>query len=630
MHLVHTERIMMFFHGNGNSYPKPFLPTLTFIVTALILITAEDFQIGDSRRSNRSSTSFFLAVDTDQDDTIDFKELSDFVEKVIGGTQFDTPIEIELEASAMFKSLDLNDDRKISFKDVKEHWNKLECLLTSNEVAEWVKYAVQLPDHIAQAFKENAVTGFDFSELIINDGEALRIDLGIEKYFFRKKLVRLIKARMLGVGTVPQPIPNSSYNVESCSSVSFTWHKPNARGFPVHSYRIQRRAIAKEYGNFVFQQSSPNNSTFQIDSLGLNSTNTSLVPAKIFNENWKDVYVGADTEFVDTGLELSCAYIYRIQAWNAVGRSQWVILDISSSLKRLNCLKSREGSESQLSYGFNYATLLKYFDVFRKACSGLLNIINLLSYLVRCFFTFIAMAAALMRLKNGSTTSTGTVNLFPLFPYVWKSLNTLNAFCVKTIGTRLFPESLLTDVDSLQRAKQDKNISGGAVGVGGVHVFSNESGHLLPEDDDIDLKRTAMMFRKYASEKHILSLDRPKLCKAKSLADFRSVTKENEKDSLELRASTTVSLVGNILEDNEKELKEEKMESFWDDDNFCNVCEKKFKLFKRMKHHCARCTATFCHKHGRTPHARFTSCKFPGCCVCNHCLEAEKKSVMQK
>merc|ERR1719162_2442760 len=52
----------------------------------------------------------------------------------------------------------------------------------------------------------------------------------------------------------------------------------------------------------------------------------------------------------------------------------------------------------------------------------------------------------------------------------------------------------------------------------------------------------------------------------------------------------------------------------------CNTCRKKYKAFKRYKHHCSRCLATFCHKHGRTTHSNFTSCRVPGDCICNSCL----------
>lgn len=55
--------------------------------------------------------------------------------------------------------------------------------------------------------------------------------------------------------------------------------------------------------------------------------------------------------------------------------------------------------------------------------------------------------------------------------------------------------------------------------------------------------------------------------------------------------------------------------------NSCSECGKKFRIGKRYKHHCSRCMATFCHKHGRTTHNNFTSCKVPGDCICNSCLK---------
>merc|ERR1719343_179753 len=64
-------------------------------------------------------------------------------------------------------------------------------------------------------------------------------------------------------------------------------------------------------------------------------------------------------------------------------------------------------------------------------------------------------------------------------------------------------------------------------------------------------------------------------------------------------------------------------EDLLDDYTICNTCRKKYKLGKRYRHHCARCLSTFCHKHGRTTHSNFTSCKIPGSCVCNKCLEMD-------
>ncbi len=55
----------------------------------------------------------------------------------------------------------------------------------------------------------------------------------------------------------------------------------------------------------------------------------------------------------------------------------------------------------------------------------------------------------------------------------------------------------------------------------------------------------------------------------------------------------------------------------------CNCCGKKFKFPKRCRHHCSRCGNTFCHKHGRCTHSNIVSCKVPGDCVCDRCLQGK-------
>ena len=99
-----------------------------------------------------------------------------------------------------------------------------------------------LPNRI---FKDNVVTGYDFPELVENNGEALEKELGIEKQSFRKKIIRHIHARMLGIGTVPTPPGRVLHQLipESCSTVGISWSRSTAKGFPVHSYRVQRRGV---------------------------------------------------------------------------------------------------------------------------------------------------------------------------------------------------------------------------------------------------------------------------------------------------------------------------------------------------------------------------------------------------
>lgn len=58
------------------------------------------------------------------------------------------------------------------------------------EAADWVTHAVQLPEDVAEAFRSNSVSGYDFPELIENNGEGLHFDLGI-KWNYRKRIVKV-------------------------------------------------------------------------------------------------------------------------------------------------------------------------------------------------------------------------------------------------------------------------------------------------------------------------------------------------------------------------------------------------------------------------------------------------------
>jgi hypothetical protein len=59
---------------------------------------------------------------------------------------------------------------------------------------------MQMPADIAEIFRENKVTGYDFPEIVDDGAETLKQDLGITKDIFVRKLTRGIKMRMLGIG----------------------------------------------------------------------------------------------------------------------------------------------------------------------------------------------------------------------------------------------------------------------------------------------------------------------------------------------------------------------------------------------------------------------------------------------
>jgi hypothetical protein len=89
-----------------------------------------------------------------------------------------------------------------------------------------------------------------------------------------------------------------------------------------------------------------------------------------------------------------------------------------------------------------------------------------------------------------------------------------------------------------------------------------------------------------------------------------------------MQNSSTQQLVPMEEEDRQSTYSVQSLDpSLRDDFDQCNTCHKIYKFPKRFRHHCSRCTATFCHKHGRTTHSNFISCRVPGNCVCLPCLQ---------
>lgn len=106
--------------------------------------------IGDNKRSEQSSSNFFSFIDQNGDGILGTIELANFVQNYIGGTDFDTPEEVNSEVQSIIQNLDINKDVTLDKNDVYSYWMKLESLLTAEQVAEWVIYAVQLPEYVGR------------------------------------------------------------------------------------------------------------------------------------------------------------------------------------------------------------------------------------------------------------------------------------------------------------------------------------------------------------------------------------------------------------------------------------------------------------------------------------------------
>jgi len=496
--------------------------------------------IGDMTRSDSSSSRFFHSIDRDGDGILEKPEMESFVRETIGGSAFDTSAEVEAGVDQVLESLDRDHDEGLDRGDVLAYWMQLESLLTAEEVSEWVVHAVQLPESVGGIFLEHHVTGYDFPELVDHNGEAIEKELGIEKNSYRKKILRHINARMLGIGTVPTPPQSFKHTLESCSAVSLSWSKSTAKGFPVHSYRVQRRAVPLHAASPSTAETTTNGDDsnsgngeggvatspkvmvcdaaidtsqtyfpacvtgtdvsftdeYALACAGEDSSvpehrktkiatkpataNTSA-PSPPKSSSWLTVYRGGDNEFVDTGLGTGNTYLYRVQAWNSVGRSEWVTLDIARSLKKQGCTVIDKAADSKPFSGvLNRPRRFRSGDGYGwNIVQTLYLIFDFISTFVRAIFALAAIGAAIMRFKRANALSSTSANLDPVFPWLWRGINVVS---YKIFGVEIVPKSMLGDKNSKRVSESIYDREVKSVGLVGYKSPSSRNGDIRSID----------------------------------------------------------------------------------------------------------------------------------------------------
>jgi len=493
--------------------------------------------------------------------------------------------------------------------------------------------------------------------------------------------------RLLGVGDSPAPIEGSEVDGEvGCDSVGMKWYglergrKNNAVVFPVHAYRVQRRmkrttgvrnggSNKKENYHDILTRTTPPPPTHTNKSVNVSESeggSNSKKPIAAYTT----VYHGNEPEFVDENLRTGSTYIYRIQSWNAVGHSTWSFLEVTTPAAVGDCAYlAEEEEEGGGKYDSNSTVFLSNVAGWFSTTMRYSSIVSNLSQFL---FTLIALAAAVMRLKRGSTTSTGSGAMVPLFPWLWRGLNSI---CLKIFGGEIFPAAMLTDVDALQKGLNGHDLSYGAVGlagnknrkvVGDGRLDQNEYTQYMKDRrlannkspsfaslkgggvgvpppiriDATDAAGTTGGGTATPSPKNNNNKQNPNSKGASFSKRFSFSSKQSKKSETEttpspgskpsfslttpkksLRKNSGAKSPPGSLNDTSQGIQDN--EEYWLDNTRCNICEKKYKLLKRMKHTCSRCLSTFCHQHGRTNHSNFTSCKVPGSCVCDFCLRMD-------
>ena len=97
---------------------------------------------------------------------------------------------------------------------------------------------------IGEIFLQNHVTGYDFPELVDNGGRALLEELKIVKSTFRKKIVSLVNARMLGIGGRPETPTGIQINLEGCSTAMKVADDNNNNGIGIQSIQSLRSTLS--------------------------------------------------------------------------------------------------------------------------------------------------------------------------------------------------------------------------------------------------------------------------------------------------------------------------------------------------------------------------------------------------
>ena len=183
-----------------------------------------------------------------------------------------------------------------------------------------------MPEEVRSVLWENAVTGYDFPDLIEHEGRLIATELGITKRTLQKRLYRGLVMRLMGMGTLPPPVIDTQIDVGSCGDVMITWGKEETsqkHGFPVHKYLVQRyNPILK-----MPTEATPNESTYLImdggaeaaledpRSKGISSPSREVVDAWT---HWHTVCSGMSSTCIDTDVTPGETYKYRIASWNAV------------------------------------------------------------------------------------------------------------------------------------------------------------------------------------------------------------------------------------------------------------------------------------------------------------------------
>ena len=200
-------------------------------------------------------------------------------------------------------------------------------MLSVDDVCDWVVHSLHMPEEVRDIMRDNAVTGYDFPDLVEHDGRLIETELGITKRNLRSRLYRGLVMRLMGMGTLPSDVLNVHTDSVSCHEVRLQWvvEQAERHGFPTHKYLVQRyeTTAAVAHGSSASENLSVSDALLA-DPRDIDSTFDTNAPiilpqeSKIRVPEWTVVCSDMATFCIDKGLAAGTKYMYRVSAWNAV------------------------------------------------------------------------------------------------------------------------------------------------------------------------------------------------------------------------------------------------------------------------------------------------------------------------
>ena len=190
------------------------------------------------------------SIDVNGDGDLAESELRTYLGGV-GGASLDEAEEISRGVQSAMTSLDRDQDATVEPSEMRAYLSAslAKYLGRKEEVADWARHALQLPEAMVAVLESEHVSGYDFAELIDHDGEQLREMLAACRAPARlqRKLKRAMQLALLGVGAPPSaPLSFTSTSID-CQTLEVSWSddggtvSSSARAFPRVSRHLSQK-----------------------------------------------------------------------------------------------------------------------------------------------------------------------------------------------------------------------------------------------------------------------------------------------------------------------------------------------------------------------------------------------------